>query len=112
MTQTNFRFTPRKPRAERDRTPDEDSLRRMSEGGRKGGKAGLGKPKNRELGDSKYDPLLNAFINSPHNLVKVEIETTLTGYTLTRTLNNRIWTRKLEGIKASTVNDNVYLEKL
>ena len=108
----DFKFIPKIPLSERDRTWDEDSYRRMSEGGKKGGRAGAGIPKDRGLMDSKYDPVLDAFLDSPHKLVKVEMDGHA-GYVLTRQLNLRIESRKLEGeIRASTVNEGNYLEKL
>ena len=111
----DFKFTPRKPRAERDRTPDEGSLRRMSEGGKKGGAAGAGVPKNRGLAGSKWDPIIDDFLDCPHDLVKVTVSEgyeIIRHYQFTRGLNLRIKSRKLEGIKASTVNEEIYLEKL
>ena len=108
----DFKFTVRTPLQERDRTWDEDSYRRISEGGKKGGAAGAGIPKDRGLMNSKFDPVLDAFLDGPHELVKVEMEKP-TGYALTTQLNSRIESRKLKGdIKASTINDGVYLEKL
>ena len=108
----DFKFIPREPRQERDRSFDEYSYRRMSEGGKKGGTAGTGIPKDRGLGDSQYDPVLDAFRDGPHELVKVEMEGQ-SGYAFTRQLNIRIESRMLEGeVRASTVNDEVYLEKL
>ncbi len=106
----DFKFIPKIPLSERDRTLDEDSYRRMSEGGKKGGAAGAGIPKYRGLMDSKYDPVLDAFLDSLHKLVKVVGPS---GYVFTRQLNLRIESRKLEKeIRASTINDVVYLEKL
>ncbi len=106
----DFKFILLEPRQERDRTLDANSFRRMSEGGKKGGRAGAGIPKDRGLGPSKFDSLLNAFLDCPHKLVKVEEQT---GYAFTRQLNMRIESRNLmEEIKASTINDDVYLEKL
>ncbi len=108
----DFKFKLRIPLQERDRTLDEDSYRRMSEGGKKGGPAGAGIPKDRGLMDSKFDPVLDAVLDGPHELVKVTMEGH-GGYALTQQLNLRIESRKLEGeIRASTVNDEIYLEKL
>lgn len=108
----DFKFIPRVPLQERDRTWDEDSYRRMSEGGKRGGAAGAGIPKDRGLMDSKFDPVIDAFLDGPHELVKVEMEGQ-TGYQFTRSLNMRIESRMLEGeVEASTINDVIYLEKI
>ena len=108
----DFKFTPRIPLQERDRSFDESSYRRMSEGGKKGGAAGAGIPKDRGLMDSKFDPVIDAFLDGPHKLVKVEMEGQ-SGYQFTQALNFRIESRMLEGeVKASTINDEIYLEKL
>lgn len=110
MIEKDFKFTLRIPLQERDRTWDEDSYRRMSEGGKKGGAAGAGVPKDRGLMNSKFDPVLDAFLDSPHELVKVGGQT---GYNFTRQLNIRIESRKLkEEIRAFTKRGDVYLEKL
>lgn len=108
----DFKFELRTPLHGRDRTLDANSYRRMSEGGKKGGAAGAGVPKDRGLAESKFDPILDAFLDGSHELVKVTMEG-LEGYTLTQQLNNRIWSRQLgEEIKASTINQEIYLEKL
>ena len=108
----DFKFTLRIPLQERDRTWDEDSYRRMSEGGKKGGAAGAGIPKDRGLMSSKFDPVIDAFLDGPHELVKVKMEGQA-GYSFTQQLNMRIESRKLKGeVKASTINDEIYLEKL
>lgn len=108
----DFKFALRTPLQERDRTWDEDSYRRMSEGGKKGGAAGAGIPKDRGLMKSKFDPVLDAFLDGPHKLVKVSMDGQ-SGYQFTQALNFRIESRLLTGeIEASTINDEVYLEKL
>lgn len=108
----DFKFTLRTPLQERDRTWDEDSYRRISEGGKKGGAAGAGIPKNRGLMKSKFDPVIDGFLDGPNERLKVELEGQ-SGYRFTRQLNIRIESRKLEGeVRASTVKGNVYLEKL
>jgi len=68
------------------------------------------KPQRKYRKGSKYDPLLDAFINSEHPLVTVTVEGKEANYLRTQ-LNKRIDARKLETIKVSVVNNTCYLEK-
>jgi len=59
---------------------------------------------------SKYDPVLNAFLEGKDNLVEVSIEDRDANYPRMQ-LNKRAKARELKGIKVSVVNDVCYLEK-
>ena len=59
---------------------------------------------------SKYDPILDAFISGPNDLVAVSVDGKDSNYLKTR-LRKRIDTRNLSGIKVSVVNNVCYLEK-
>jgi hypothetical protein len=68
------------------------------------------KPSRRYRKGSKYDPILDAFLESPDGLVKVEVPEKDANYLRTQ-LNKRIDARKLSGVKVSVVNNVCYLEK-
>jgi len=59
---------------------------------------------------SKYDPVLDAFIERADNLVAVTVEGKDANYLRTQ-LIKRIDARKITNVKASVVNNVVYLEK-
>ena len=59
---------------------------------------------------SKYDPILDAFLEGKDSLVEVSVEGRDANY-LRMQLNKRIEARGLEGVQVSTVNDICYLEK-
>ena len=68
------------------------------------------KPHRRYRKGSKYDPILDEFIEMEDELVKVEVKGKEANYLKTQ-LNKRIVARELESIKVSVVNNNVYLGK-
>ena len=59
---------------------------------------------------SKYDPILDAFMDRKDSLVEVSVERKDANY-LRMQLNKRAKARELKGIKVSVVNDVCYLEK-
>jgi len=68
------------------------------------------KPSRRYRKGSKYDPILNAFIEGTDNLVEVTVEGKDGNYLRTQ-LNKRIEARGLN-VKTSVVNGVLYLEKV
>ena len=60
--------------------------------------------------ESKYDPILDAFMTGKDNLVEVSIEEK-DAYYLRMQLNKRIKARGLEGVQVSAVNNVCYMEK-
>ncbi len=69
------------------------------------------KPTRKYRKGSKYDPILDSFLESAHKLVKVEVENKDANY-LRSQLNKRIEARDLQAmIKVSVVNNIAYLEK-
>ena len=68
------------------------------------------KPSRRYRKGSKYDPILNAFMEGEEDLVEVSIQGREANYVRTQ-LNKRIEARSLEDVKVSVVNNIVYLEK-
>jgi len=58
---------------------------------------------------SIYDPIINQFLESGHDLVEIEVEEKKPSY-VAGMLKKRIQVRELE-IKATAVDDIVYLEK-
>ena len=68
------------------------------------------KPKRRARKGSKYDPILDAFMEGKDSLVEVSVEGRDANY-LRMQLNKRAKARELKGIKVSVVNDVCYLEK-
>ncbi|MFB0558687.1 MAG: hypothetical protein ACETVY_06190 [Candidatus Bathyarchaeia archaeon] len=70
------------------------------------------KPSRRYRKGSKYDPVLDGFLESEHNLVAVEVENKDANYLRTQ-LNKRIEARDLaDQVKVSVVNNITYLEKI
>lgn len=70
------------------------------------------KPSRRYRKGSKYDPILDQFIEGAENLVEVTVEGKDANYLRTQ-LNKRIDARGFKGkIKTSVVNNVLYLEKL
>jgi len=61
------------------------------------------KPSRRNRKGSKYDPIQNAFLEAPDDLVKVDVESKDANYLRTQ-LNKRIDARGLTSIKVSAVN--------
>ena len=69
------------------------------------------KPTRKYRKGSKYDPILDSFLESAHKLVKVEVENKDANYLRTQ-LNKRIEARDLQAkVKVSVVNNIAYLEK-
>jgi hypothetical protein len=68
------------------------------------------KPSRRYRKGSKYDPVLDAFMEGDYDLVEVYVEDKEANYLRTQ-LNKRIEARNLEDIKVSVVNNVCYLEK-
>lgn len=68
------------------------------------------KPSRQYRKGSKYDPILNAFMEGDAGLVEVSIEGKEANYLRTQ-LNKRIEARGLDGVKVSVVNNVTYLEK-
>ena len=68
------------------------------------------KPTRRYRKGSKYDPILDSFMEGEADLVEVSIEGKETNYIRTQ-LNKRIEARALEDVKVSAINNVVYLEK-
>ena len=68
------------------------------------------KPSRRYRKGSKYDPIIDAFMEGEEALVVVAVENKDANYLRTQ-LNKRIDARNLSGVKVSVVNDACYLEK-
>lgn len=68
------------------------------------------KPSRRYRKGSKYDPIIDAFLNSEDKLVEVNVRNKDANY-LRIQLNKRIQAKGLK-IKTSVVNDVLYLEKV
>jgi hypothetical protein len=69
------------------------------------------KPRSRYRKASKYDPIIDSFLNGQHNLVKVEAVGKDANY-LRALLKRRIDARDLSNkVEVSVVSDNTYLEK-
>ena len=69
------------------------------------------KPSRRYRKRSKYDPILNAFMNGDETLVIVAVEEKDANYLRTQ-LKKRIEVRELIGVKVTVVNNTCYLEKI
>ena len=68
------------------------------------------KPSRRYRKGSKYDPILDAFMEVTDNLVEVTVEGRDANYMRTQ-LNKRIEAKGLK-VKTSVVNNVLYLEKV
>ncbi len=68
------------------------------------------KPSRRYRKGSKYDPIIDAFLEGDDDLVEVNVSGKDANYLRTQ-LNKRIDTRNLRNIKVSVVNNVCYLEK-
>ena len=68
------------------------------------------KPTRRYRKGSKYDPILDRFMERAANLVEVSMEGRAANYLRTQ-LNKRIEARNLRNVKISVVNNVCYLEK-
>lgn len=70
------------------------------------------KPSRKYRKGSKYDPIIDSFMEGEHDLVKVEVPDKEANYLRTQ-LNKRIEARVLEDkVKVSVVNNVAYLEKV
>ena len=70
------------------------------------------KPSRKYRKGSKYDPILDSFVNGAYSLVKVEVENKDANYLRTQ-LNKRIEAREMgNSVKVSVVNNVAYLEKI
>jgi hypothetical protein len=70
------------------------------------------KPSRKYRKGSKYDPILDSFLEGEHKLVKVEVRNKDANYLRTQ-LNKRIEARDIEDkVKVSVVNNVAYLEKI
>ena len=68
------------------------------------------KPSRQYRKGSKYDPILDAFMEGEEDLVEVNVEDKEANYLRTQ-LNKRIEARELKGVTVSVVNNVCYLEK-
>jgi hypothetical protein len=68
------------------------------------------KPSRRYRKGSKYDPVIDTFMEGDNDLVKVEVSGRDANYLRTQ-LNKRIEARNLTGIKVSVVNNVCYIER-
>jgi len=68
------------------------------------------KPHRKYRKGSKYDPIIDAFMEGTDSLVAVEVPEKDGNYLRTQ-LNKRIEAKGLEGVKVSVVNNLCYLEK-
>ena len=70
------------------------------------------RPRAREYGKDQYDKIIDQFIECEHKLVEITVENRTAKY-LSNMLNNRIGERGLEEqVKASYMDEWVYLEKV
>jgi len=68
------------------------------------------KPQRKYRKGSKYDPIIDAFLEKDESLVTVEIKGKDANYIRTQ-LKKRIDARELTNLDISVVNNKVYLEK-
>jgi hypothetical protein len=69
------------------------------------------KPSRKYRKGSKYDPIIDSFLESEHDLVKVEVSGKDANYLRTQ-LKKRIDARDLQSnVEVSVVNNIAYLEK-
>jgi len=68
------------------------------------------KPHRRYRKGSKYDPIIDAFMEGDEGLVEVNVSGKDANYLRTQ-LKKRIEARELKGVKVSVVNNSCYLEK-
>ena len=69
------------------------------------------KPSRRYRKGSKYDPILDTFVDGDEELVEVSVKGKEANYLRTQ-LSKRIEARDLESVKVSVINNVVYLEKV
>ena len=68
------------------------------------------KPHRRYRKGSKYDPIIDAFMEGDESLVEVNVSGKDANYLRTQ-LKKRIEARELKAVKVSVVNNSCYLEK-
>ena len=68
------------------------------------------KPSRKYRKGSKYDPVIDAFVEGTDNLVSVTVPGKEANYLRTQ-LNKRIDARRMSVVKVSVVNNVCYLEK-
>lgn len=68
------------------------------------------KPSRRYRKGSKYDPIIDTFMDGEETLVVVAAENKDANYLRTQ-LKKRIEARNVSGVKVSVINDACYLEK-
>lgn len=68
------------------------------------------KPIRKYRKGSKYDPLIDAFISGPNDLVAVSVDGK-DANTMRTQLKKRLESRNLSGVQVSVVNNVCYLEK-
>ena len=68
------------------------------------------KPNRRYRKGSKYDPIIDAFMEGEEDLVEVNVSDKDANYLRTQ-LKKRIDVRGIKGVKISGVNNACYLEK-
>jgi len=69
------------------------------------------KPRRRYRKGSKYDPIVDAFVEGDEDLVEVSVQGKDANYLRTQ-LTKRIDARSMEGVKVSVVNNVCYLEQV
>ena len=69
------------------------------------------KPKRMYRKGSKYDPIIDSFLEGTENLVEVTVRGKDANYLRTQ-LKKRIEARGLKKVKTSVVNNVLYLEKV
>jgi hypothetical protein len=69
------------------------------------------KPSRKYRKGSKYDPILDAFLEQDHPLSKVTVTGKDANYLRTQ-LNKRLEARRISTVKVSVVNNVCYLEKV
>ena len=69
------------------------------------------KPSRQYRKGSKYDPVIDAFMDGEEALVVVDVEDKDANYLRTQ-LKKRIEAKNLSGVKVSVVNNACYLEKI
>jgi hypothetical protein len=69
------------------------------------------KPSRRYRKGSKYDPIIDAFVEGEEDLVEANVVGKEANYLRTQ-LNKRIEARNLTGVKVSVINNVCYLEKM
>ena len=69
------------------------------------------KPTRNYRKGSKYDPVIDAFLEGEHNMVLVEIPNRDANYLRTQIIK-RVEKRELNTIKVSVVNNQLFLEKI